>query len=171
MRTGDLNVAGDMNSALWFANSFFTSIGSPATTSFHADLVEADATARWKSGHVSAFGGYVRYEDNDPVADNGRNLYFYSVEATQNLPHKFYVATRFSQIFADKGYPIVGFGNEDYFYEELTTRLWRWSIGAGYRFSDHLILKVEYAFERGETTDGESRDNEDFLGTEAAFKF
>jgi hypothetical protein len=172
MRTGDLNVQQDFTSAIWFGNSWFTSIGSPATTRFHADLVEADVTARWKSGHVSAFGGYARYEDNDPAGDNGRDIFYYSIEASQDLPHKFYVATRFSQIFADKGYPIVGFGNfNDYFFGDPTTRIWRLSLGAGYRFSDRLTVKVEYALERGETTDGESRDNEDFFGTEAAFKF
>jgi len=172
MRTGDLNVQGDSLSALWFGSGFFRGIGSPATTTFRASLAEADITARWKSGHVSAFGGYARYDDNDPTADNGRNLFYYSVEAEQDLPHKFYVATRFSQIFAEKGYPLVGFGNfNDYFFGAMTTRLWRLSLGAGYRFSDRLTLKVDYSLERGETTGGESRDNEDFFGTEAAFKF
>jgi hypothetical protein len=172
MRTGDLNAQQDMISALWFANGWFTSIGSPATTRFHADLVEGDVAARWKSGHLSAFGGYARYEDNDPLADNGRDLFYYSIEATQDLVGKFYAAARFSQIFAPHGYPLPGFGNfEDYFEDELTTRLWRLSLGAGYRFSDHSTLKLEYAFEGGETVDGESRDNEDFFGTEAAFKF
>jgi hypothetical protein len=172
MRTGDLNVPQDFTSAMWFGNSWFANVGSPATTRFHADLVEGDLTARWKSGHVSAFGGYARYGDNDPAGDNGRDLFYYSAEVSQDLPHKFYVAARFSQIFADKGYPIVGFGNfHDYFFEDLTTRIWRLSLGAGYRFSDHLTWKVEYSLERGRTVSGESRDNEDFFGTEAAFKF
>ncbi len=171
MRTGDLNVQQDVLSAIWFGSGWFRAIGSPATTRFHADLVEGDVTARWGSGHVSAFGGYARYEDNDPMADNGRDLFYYSVEAEQNLPRKFFVAARFSQIFAEHGYPIVGFGDfNDYFYGELTTRLSRLSLGAGYRFSDRLILKMEYSLERGRDLD-DARDNEDFFGTEAAFKF
>ena len=172
MHTGDVNVQQDMTSALWFGNAWFRSIGSPATTRFHADLVEGDITARWKSGHVSAFGGYGRYGDNDPSADNGRDIFYYSVEAAQDLPKNFFVAARFSQIFANDGYPIAGFGNYgDYFGREMTSRIWRLSLGAGYRFSDRLVLKLEYSFEDGETTDGHSRDNENFVGTEAAFKF
>jgi len=172
MRTGNLNAQQDYISALWFGNGWFRNIGSPATTRFQANLVEGDITARWKSGHVSAFGGYARYNDNDPMRDNGRDLFYYSVEAVQDLPHKFYVATRFSQILAPNGYPIVGFGNfGEYFNQDLTTSLWRLSLGGGYRFSDRLTLKLEYSFERGRESDGSSRDNEDFFGTEAAFKF
>jgi hypothetical protein len=172
MRTGDLNVNGDQMSALWFGNGFFRSLGSPATTTFQANLFEGDVTARWSSGHVSAFGGYARYSDNDPAADNSRDIYYYSLEAQQNLPHKFYAAARFSQIFCDRGFPIVGFGNfGDYFFGDLTTQLWRLSLGVGYRFSDRLALKAEYSFERGKELNGTSRQDEDFVGTEAVFKF
>ena len=59
LRTGDLNSQNDYVSAVWFGNGWFRSIGSPAATRFHADAVEGDITARWNSGHVSAFGGYV----------------------------------------------------------------------------------------------------------------
>ena len=171
MRTGDLTLAGDMISATWFAGSFFTGIGSPQTTVFRADLVEGDATVHWKSGQVRVWGGFARYEDNDPLADNGRDIFYYAVEATQNLPAKFYVASRFSQIFVNHGYPLVGFGNYEDYCEVLTSRMWRLSLGAGYRFSPNLVLKVEYAFEGGETVGDQSRDNENFFGTEAAFKF
>jgi hypothetical protein len=172
MRTGDLDAENGNMSALWFGNGFFRSIGSAATTKFHADLVEGDATARWKNGHVTALGGYAHYGDNDPAADNTRNLYFYSVELEQDLPRKFYVAARFSEIFAPGGYPIVGFGNfNDYFFNEQTKNLWRASIGGGYRFSNRLAVKAEYAFERGSEADGTLRDREDFIGTEAVFRF
>jgi hypothetical protein len=172
MRTGDLNVRQDMTSALWFGNGWFRSIGSPATTRFHADLVEGDVTARWNGGHARASGGYARYEDNDPAGGNGRELFYYSVEVTQDLPARFYAAARFSQILAPHGYPIAGFGNYgEYFFSDLTTEIWRLSLGLGYRFNDRLTLKAEYAFERGKDSTGEIRDNEDFFGTEAAFKF
>jgi hypothetical protein len=172
MRTGDLNVNGDQMSAIWFGNGFFRSLGSPATTTFQANLFEGDVTARWNSGHVSAFGGYAHYSDNDPAADNSRDIYYYSLEAQQNLPHKFYAAARFSQIYCDRGFPIVGFGNfGDYFFGDLTTQLWRLSLGVGYRFSDRLALKAEYSFERGKELNGTSRQDEDFVGTEAVFKF
>ena len=171
MRTGDENASQDMLSALWFGNCFFQSLGSPATTEFHANLVEGDVTARWKSGHVSAFGGYAHYGDNDPTADNGRDIFYYSVEGVQNLPKKFYAAARFSEIMSEKGMPILGFGNGNYFSGDFTSELWRLSLGLGYRFNDQLVIKTEYSFERGKETSGEARDHEDFFGTEAVFKF
>jgi hypothetical protein len=172
MRTGNLNVNQDYTSAVWFGNGWFRSIGSPATTKFHATAVEGDLTARWKTGHLSAFGGYARYNDNDPAADNSRDIFYYAVEAEQNLAHKFYVATRFSQILAPNGYPLVGFGNmAQYFGGNPTTSLWRFSFGGGYRFSERLALKVEYSLERGSQVGGGYRDHEDFIGTEAVFRF
>jgi len=172
MRTGDLDARQDMFSALWFGNGFFRSIGSPGTTKFHANLLEGDVTARWKTGHLSGAGGYARYDDNDPAADNFRNIFYYSFELEQDLPHKFYAATRFSQIFARNGYPITGLGNfDDYFFSYQTTELWRLSLGVGYRFSERLAVKAEYSLERGAAQGGDARNREDFFGTEAAFKF
>ncbi len=173
MRTGDLNAQQDVVSALWFGSGFFRSLGSPATTLFHVELAEGDVSATWSSGHVRAFGGYARYNDNDPTADNGRNIFYYSVEGTQDLTQKFYAAARFSQILAaDKGFPIVGYGNfNTYFFNTLSTDLWRLSLGLGYRFSSQLVIKAEYSFERGEEVGGVRRDQENFVGTEAAFQF
>lgn len=175
MRTGNLEANADSTSQMWFANGFFRSIGSPATTQFHVNAVEGDATARWQrwhGGHVSAFGGVARYDDNDPTANNARNIYYYSGEVMQNLPKKFYAVTRFSQALCTDGIPMVGYGNfGDYFFGPLTTELWRLSLGLGYRFSDRLVLKMEYSFERGTEVGGDSRNKEDFFGTEAAFKF
>jgi hypothetical protein len=171
MRTGDVDAQREFTSAEWFGAGFFQSLGSPATTRFHANVVEGDVTARWTGGHVSAFGGYARYGDNDPATDNGRDIFYYSVEGVQQLPGKFYAAARFSEIMADKGVPIVGFGDSGNYFSALTTELWRLSLGIGYRFSDRLILKTEYALERGRELGGEKRNREDFFGTEAAFKF
>jgi hypothetical protein len=171
MRTGDLNAQNDMISALWFGNGWFQSLGGPGTTIFHANLVEGDVTARWNSGHVSAFGGYARYGDNDPAADNGRDIFFYSIEGVQNLPNKFYAAMRFSEVLAARGIPIAGEGSPGDYFSDPATDLWRLSLGLGYRFSDQLIIKTEYSFERGRELSGESRDHEDFFGTEAVFKF
>jgi hypothetical protein len=80
--------------------------------------------------------------------------------------------TRWSQAFCKDGIPMVGYGQfGDYFYGPLTTELWRLSLGLGYRFSDRLVLKAEYSFERGAEAGGGARNNENFFGTEAAFKF
>lgn len=172
MRTGDLDAKNDFLSAIWFGNGWFRSIGSDSTTKFHADAVQGDVSYRWQTGKVSANGGYVHYGDNDPTGNNGRDIYYYAVEAQQELPRNFYMATRFSQIFAPNGYPIVGFGNFDkYFYGDLTTGIWRWSIGGGYRFSHRLAVKTEFSLEQARQASGSSRGMENFVGTEAVFKF
>ena len=172
MRTGDLSAQNDSISAVWFGGGWFHSIGSATTSTFHAELAEADITARWKSGQVTAFGGYAHYDDNDPVMGNERNMFYYSLEARQNITRKFYVAGRFSQILTDnKGYPIVGLGNMGEYFSTLTKQLWRGSFGVGYQFSSNLAVKAEYAIEHGTEAGGAPREDENFIGTEAVFKF
>lgn len=169
MRTG--NVHANQTSAIWFGSGYFQSAGGPATSWFHTDLVQGDVTARWSSGYISAFGGWGHYGDNDPAAHNGRDFFYYAIEGVQNLPKNFYVAARFSQVLCDKGIPVVGFGSRDDYYDALAKEIWRLSLGAGYRFSPNLLVKVEYAFEDGRDIDSESRNHENFFGTEAAFRF
>jgi hypothetical protein len=79
---------------------------------------------------------------------------------------------RFSQILADKGYPIAGHGKkEEYLYPlTLTDELWRLSLGLGYRWSPNLVTKAEYSFERGTEVGGAKREHEDLFAIEAAFK-
>jgi hypothetical protein len=171
MRTGNLNVQNDMISALWFGGELLQPLGGPLTTVFHEELAEGDVAYHWSSGHVSAFGGYGRYGDNDPQASNGRNYFFYSAEGVQDLPKKFFTAIRFSEALSDRGMPIPGLGNYGDYGDALAAYLWRLSLGIGYRFSDNLLIKTEYSFENGRDVDGTSRGYEDFFGTEAAFKF
>jgi hypothetical protein len=173
MRTGDLKAPEDSTSQLWFGNGWFVPFGSANTTRFHANLAEGDIQIRWRRGHVRAFGGYANYDDNDPAANNRRDIYYYSVEGVHELTRKLYAGVRYSQIFADKGYPITGNGDMGtyLFSGELTKEIWRLSLGLGYRFSQNLVLKAEYTFERGRELDGESRNHEDFFGLEAAYKF
>jgi len=171
MRTGNINAQNSGLSAEWFGNGFFQSIGSPATTTFHVNAVELDTTARWAGGYVKAFGGFAQYGDNDPTRGNGRDIFYYSAEVVQNLPKNFYAVTRLSEAIAANGYPIVGNGSAGEYFSALTTDLWRLSLGLGYRFCDRLIIKTEYAFEGGRQVNGESRNQENFFGTEVAFKF
>jgi len=171
MRTGYESAPGDFLSAIWFGNTFFQAISTNATK-FHATLVEGDATVRWATGRVSAFGGYGRYGDNNPAADDRRNIFYYGAEAVQELPwKKFYAAARFSEVLVANGLPLRGLGDAEYFSGDLTTALWRLSLGLDYRFSSQLVLKTEYSFERGNEADGGRRNREDFLGAEAAFSF
>lgn len=170
MRTGDLDAHKDVLSALWFSGGFLRPLG--AGTAFHANLVEGDAQWRWARGHVKAFGGYIRYDDNDPTANNRRDVYYYSVEGVQDVTRKLYAAARFGQIFAPHGFPIVGEGDmSTYLFGPLSNKMWRLSLGAGYRFSPNFIVKSEYSFERGTSPNGLDRNHEDFFATEAVFGF
>ncbi|MEJ0090300.1 MAG: hypothetical protein WDM80_11230 [Limisphaerales bacterium] len=171
MRTGNVNAQQEFTSAEWFGNGFFQPIGSPLTTTFNVNAVELDMTARWAGGYVKAYGGYAQYSDNDPLGNNSRDIFYYSAEVLQNLPKKFYAVARFSEVIANKGIPVVGNGDSNKYFSTLVTDLWRLSLGIGYRFSDRLIIKTEYAFEQGKQVNGESRDHENFFGTEVAFKF
>ncbi len=168
MRTGKLSVSGDGISGEWFGNGFFTSIGSPATTLFQANLAEFDAQGKWKGGYARVAGGYAGYDDNDPSGDNHRNIYYYYVEGLQHVTSKLYGAVRWSQIRAKDGYPIVG--DTDTF-GLPTSDLWRLSLGMGYQFSDHLTLKAEYMFEQGQLSTGGVRNHENMVALEAAFRF
>jgi hypothetical protein len=169
MRTGNLNSSQDHLSALWFGNGFFRPLGG---TLFHANLFEGDIIWRLPHTYVHAFGGYIQYDDNDPTADNERDVYYYSVEGIQDLPHKFYTGARFSQIFAHNGFPIVGNSTmHDYLFGPLTDRIWRLSLGLGYRWNKNLILKGEYTIERGNAAGSEDRDHEDMVAAQAAFAF
>jgi hypothetical protein len=172
MRTGELDVQQDQLSAMWFGNGFFRSLGSPATTRFQANLVEGDIQVRLARGQLRAFGGTIHYQDNDPAGRNRRDVYYYSFEAVHDIIGKLYGGVRFSQILADQGFPIVGNGDfGDYFFGPLTKDIWRLSLDVGYRWSQNLLLKAEYTFERGTTVEGENRNSEDLFALEAAFKF
>jgi hypothetical protein len=168
MRTGKLSVSQDIVSAEWFGGGLFDSIGSPATTLFQVNLAELDARAKWKTGYVAAAGGYAGYDDNDPMGDNHRDIYYYYVEALQHATGKLYLAARGSQIRARHGYSIVGDTDT---YGLPTSDLWRLSLGLGYQFSDHLIFKAEYMFEQGQLSTGGPRNHENMVAVEAAFKF
>jgi hypothetical protein len=172
MRTGSLDVAQDGFSAMWFANGFLRSIGSSATTTFHANLVEGDVVVALPHGHLKTFGGYLNYNDNNPAGGDQRDVYYYAVEAVHDITPKLYAGARFSEIFANQGFPLTGYGSfDDYFLNTLSTELWRLSLGLGYRFSPNLVFKAEYSLERGRELDGEKRDHEDFAAFEAAFRF
>ena len=174
MRTGDLDPEDDQLSAMWFGNGFFRSLGSTVTTRFHANLFEGDVAIRFPHGRLSAFGGYIHYDDNDSAANNRRDVYYYSVEGVHDVIGKLYAGARFSQILAPNGFPITGNGRMGpYFFNPfgLTENIWRLSLGLGYRFSPNLLLKAEYSFEKGRLESGEKREHADLVAVEAAFKF
>jgi FtsZ-binding cell division protein ZapB len=173
MRTGALHPVDDRFSELWFGNGFVRSLGKPETTSaFAAEVFEADVQGRWRTGHLKAAGGYLRYDDDDRAADNRRDVFYYYVEGVQQLNAKLYAAARVSQVFARDGFPLVGNGSFGrYQFRELTEELWRLSLGLGYRFSRHLVLKAEYSVNGGEDLGGGRRRGENFFALQAAAGF
>jgi len=173
MRTGDLDAEREPLSEAWIGNSFFRPIGSPATTLYRANLAGIDARYDWRAGHLAAAAGLASYSDNDPIADSRRRLDFFHVEAVQSLSRTFYGAVRYSELRADRGYPIAGLGKMGkYFFGGLHTKeLWRLGLGLGYRPSPRLLLKAEYTFEEGELIDGTPRRNTNQFSTEAAVQF
>jgi len=165
-------VQNDYWSALWFGNGWLQSIGGTGTTWFKLNLAEGDVDITLSHGSLRVFGGYMHYTDDDPAGHNARDIYYYSIEGVADITHKFYTAVRFSQALARDGFPIPGEGNfDDYYHDTLTSQLWRLSLGAGYRFSKRLVLKAEYAFEHGREANGDGRNSENFVGTQAAFQF
>jgi hypothetical protein len=175
MRTGKLATVADNLSELWFGNGFFRALGPAATTpTFRANLFEVDARARWKSGHVSAALGQVRYDDSDTRTDNARRLNYGYLEGVQTIGGPLFAAARYSEIRVAGGYPLVGWGTMGAFFFRpgaLTEELRRMSVGLGYRFGPPLVLKAEYTWESGRMTTGVRRDHEDFLGTQLGVKF
>ena len=135
MRTGALDVKNDKLSELWLGPAFVRPLGGAGATTFGADLVEGDVHLKFPRTTIKAAGGLLRYRDNDPAANNRREVYYYSIEAQQQLCRGLYSAARWSQVFARKGFPIVGNGNvADYgFGPALTRDLWQLSLGLGYR--------------------------------------
>lgn len=173
MRTGDVDRARDVLSEIWFGNGWFRALGAPATTTkFYANLVEGDVIIHLPRGHLSGFGGYVYYNDNDTAANNQRNVFYYCLEGEYDVTRKFYGVARFSQILADNGFPVVGYGSRGtYLFGPLTENLWRLSLGLGYRWNRHLVLKTEYSFEQGKLANGAGRHQENLFAVEAAFAF
>ncbi len=172
MRTGNLDSQQDYLSELWFGGGWFRSLGSAQASKFHANLVEGDVEVRLHRGYIRAYGGYIAYDDNDSARNNQRGVYYYSLQGVHDIYGKLYGGVGFSQIFANNGFPLVGYGNMDQFlFGPLTDNLWRLSMVVGYRFSQNLILKAEYSFEQGQMVNGMQRDHENLFALEAAFRF
>jgi hypothetical protein len=172
MRTGKLDVDGDETSELWLGSGFVRSLGSGGTTVFEADLLQGDLELKFARTTIKAAGGVLQYDDNDPTANNRREVYHYHIEGVQKIHRGLYAAARWSQAFAADGFPIAGIGDDDRYYEDvLTRRLWLLSLGVGYRWNDRLLLKAEYSFARGRELGGTARDHEDTFAAQAAFAF
>ena len=171
IRTGNINVHHDGVAALWFGNAYLSSIGSPSTTLFHSDLVEGDVQLRMGRGQIKAAGGYLHYGDNDTVANNNRDVYYYFVEGQYDVNKKLFAAARFGQIIAPDGFLLIGDGSFQNYGSALSKDLWRLTLGTGYRFCPNLVLKVDYSFEGGKESNGEGRNHEDLFATELAYRF
>jgi hypothetical protein len=179
MRTGDLDVDGDRFSEVWFGNGFLVPLGRFDTTNLiSGNLFQGDGHLTWGRGHLHTAVGHLDYRDDDSLADNSRDVNYFQLEIVQNLnqnkEYPWYVASRYSRITAEEGFPIVGFGDFDTFLfddEKLTEDLWRLSFGLGYRIRKNVLLKAEYSLENGKQINHVDRDDENFFAVEAAVKF
>jgi hypothetical protein len=173
MRTGELDVQRDGVSELWLGPGLVYSLGSANTTVFEANLLQGDLHLKFPHTTVKASGGVLQYDDNDPLANNRREVYYYCVEGVQKFYRGLYGAARWSQIFARRGFPVAGNGDSGTyaFGSSLAENLWLLSLGLGYRCSDQLVLKAEYSFQRGEDIDGTKRQHEDLFAATAVYAF
>ena len=173
-RTGQLDVAKDISSEIWFGGEYLGPLGGAATThTFQASLIEGDAEWRWTGGHAKATGGEMKVDDDRPAADDLRRARFYSIELVQQITPDLFAATRFGEIRVPNGYPLVGLGNYGKFYyaSPPTENLRRLSLGVGYRFAEPFLWKLEYSWEHGRFINGVARENEDMFATEIGLKF
>lgn len=176
LRTGDLNVAGDGVSEVWFANAFFRALGPTATTrTFAAEIAQLDAAWKWRGGQLKGSAGWVKFDDDSTSGDYSRKLRYHSLELRQDFSPGFFGAARYSAIDAPGGYPLAAQGNAGkYFYNPfgpLTKELARLSVGLGYRFGEPLVWKIEYSWESGRLVSGVKRNDEDMLSSIVGMKF
>jgi hypothetical protein len=174
MRTGKIDAEKEYVSELWLGSGFVRTLGSNQTKEFEANLLEGDVQLKFPHTTVRAAGGALWYDDDDPAANNRRDVFYYYLEAVQDIYKGFYAAARWSQVFADDGFPIVGNGNVDKYgfsNAALTKDMWRLSLGLGYRWDRRLVLKTEYTFDRGRLVNGMRRDLEDLFAAVVAFAF
>lgn len=174
MRTGAIDPTTETLSELWWGGAFLRSIGNGAsTTEFAANLWQLEGTWSWPTGHLRAAGGVTYYDDDDTSRDNRRAMRHVVLEGVQEWGRGAFGAVRYSWIDTDGGYPIAGLGSfGKYFFGPFQSReVWRLGLGLGYRWTDDILLKLEYTLERGTLTNGSDRQSMDQIATQAAVRF
>jgi hypothetical protein len=173
MRTGDLSTKKDQVAELWFGNSYLSPIGSADTTTrFYFDLGQLDARYSWDGGYAAGSFGGIHYDDNDSIANNSRSAGYWSAECEQALVGKLYGGVRYSQVHATDGFWVPGqLGDFDKTSYQEIENMWRISAALGYRWSEHLVLKAEYSWERGKRYDGSSINEQDMISSEISCGF
>jgi len=176
MTTGDLTniqsrVDTDRLGELWFGNYWISDAGT-ADTVFSSSFWLGEGRVSLGNGHLAFLYGQGLYEDNGE-GDTDIEFDYYTLEVVQPFTEKAYGALRWSGIESDEGYYLVGLGNEDLNLEpdQKTTELQQLSLGLGYRLSESLILKGEYAWIRGDILEGGRRDDENMFTLQLAYKF
>ena len=174
MTTGDLTniqrgVDTDRLGELWFGNYWILDAGT-ADTVFSSSFWLGEGRVFIGNGHLAFLYGQGLYEDNGE-GDTDVEFDYYTLEVVQPFTEKAYGALRWSGIESDEGYYLVGLGNEDLNLDQKTTELQQLSLGLGYRLSESLILKGEYAWISGDILGGGSRDDENMFTLQLAYKF
>ena len=168
MRTGAISFASDVRAELWFGNTWITRQAGSAATVFEADLWQVDARQSWRSGHLAANGGALRYSENKAGPGQILRSYFGAVEVVQKTSEKTYLGLRYSLVDSAKGFLLPGDGAIAV--TTPTEYLWRLSFGAGYQLNSNLRFKTEYSFNGGRWLGGAARKDQNQMAIEAAFK-
>lgn len=169
IRTGRMAQTGDVRAEIWFGNDWIRRQSGSVATNFWADAIGGDVRKSFRSGHIAASAGRIRYRDDDRTRRFNTSANYASVETVAKASRDLHFAARFSFADSDRGFNLPGDGQEPS--PRPTESLWRLSVGTGFQLTPQLILKGEYSINRGRWLGGARRDSENQLATEAAFKF
>lgn len=169
IRTGRMAQTGDVRAEIWFGNDWIRRRSGSVATNFWADAIGGDVRKSFRSGHIAASAGRIRYRDDDRTRRFNTSATYGSVETVAKASRDLHFAARFSFTDSDRGFNLPGDGQEPS--PRPTELLWRLSVGTGFQLTPQLILKGEYSINRGRWLGGARRDSENQLATEAAFKF
>ncbi|MFM9079716.1 MAG: FtsB family cell division protein [Opitutaceae bacterium] len=169
IRTGRIFQTSDTRAELWFGNDWIRRRTGSVATNFWADGIGGDLRKTFRSGHLAASAGRIRYRDDDPTRRFATSATYASVEGVARMSRQLHFGARFSLADSDRGFNLIGDGLSPS--PRPTEFLWRLSLGGGYQLTPHLLLKGEYSLNRGRWLGGARRDGENQVATEAAFKF
>ena len=169
IRTGRIAQTGDVRAELWFGNDWIRRRTGSTAANFWTDGIGADVRRTFRSGHIAASAGRIRYRDDDPTRRFATSANYATVEGVAKMSRQLHFGTRFSLAESDRGFNLPGDGLSPS--PRPTELLWRLSLGGGYQLTPQLLLKGEYSVNRGRWVGGARRDGENQVATEAAFKF
>lgn len=139
-------------------------------THFRVRGAEADAKLSLDPLRLRGAFGALELDDADPAPGRDVRMHWVVVEAVADLAESLYAAARYSRIETDRGTWFLGAGSPVAEDDPGGIRVERLSIGFGWQFAPHAVLKAEVARVRGRSTRG-VRDGEDLFAVELVVGF